>query len=69
MRRIEAEPIRQRTEWAFLKSRASTKMFRRSDFRNARPVRKVLNRKPAKAAVGFARYSTKCLRNSIWTAI
>jgi len=33
------EPIRRRTQWAFLKSRDSTKMFRRSDFRNARSVR------------------------------
>jgi hypothetical protein len=39
-RRIETEPIRRRTQRAFLKSRDSTKMFRRSDFRNARSVRK-----------------------------
>jgi hypothetical protein len=39
-RRKETEPIRRRTQRAFLKSRDSTKMFRRSDFRNARPVRK-----------------------------
>jgi len=38
-RRIETEPIRRRTQRAFLKSRDSTKMFRRSDFRNARSVR------------------------------
>jgi hypothetical protein len=38
-RRIEVEPIWWRTERAFLKSRDSTKMFRRSDFRNARSVR------------------------------
>jgi hypothetical protein len=36
----QTEPIRRRTQQAFLKSRDSTKMFRRSDFRNARPVRK-----------------------------
>jgi hypothetical protein len=39
-RRIETEPIRRRTQRAFLKSRDSTKVFRRSDFRNARSVRK-----------------------------
>jgi hypothetical protein len=39
-RRIETEPIRRRTQRAFLKSRDSTKMFRRSDFRNARSVRR-----------------------------
>jgi len=38
-RRIETEPIRRRTQQAFLKSRDSTKMFRRYDFRNARSVR------------------------------
>ena len=37
---METEPIRRRTQRAFLKSRDSTKMFRRSDFRNARSVRK-----------------------------
>jgi len=41
-RRIETEPIRRRTQRAFLKSRDSTKMFRRSDFRNARSVRKAI---------------------------
>jgi hypothetical protein len=36
----QTEPIRRRTQLAFLKSRVSTKMFRRSDFRNASSVRK-----------------------------
>jgi hypothetical protein len=35
----QTEPIRRRTQRAFLKSRDSTNMFRRSDFRNARSVR------------------------------
>jgi hypothetical protein len=47
--RLSIEPIRQRTQRAFLKSRDSTKMFRRSDFRNAGSVRKIFKRKPAKA--------------------
>ncbi len=44
-RRIKTElQLRRRTQRAFLKSRDSTKLFRRSDFRNARSVRKVPKR-------------------------